>query len=372
MILRVLAPCIFSCAKAVCTRCAGALLWFMWIPQGGGGGGCIRWEGASQPAPEAVQKGAGGGCQSGWGRLLSVTNAIEAGIWRQGASGHRLGMSRRWLFDGKGVRWALGRTAPAHPDPLSASGALHSNPLPYRCTPRALRSNVGGSGGMGADRLRFRAPSADGGRPSAIASDRAAGSARTAPALPSSATAAYAFEARRAAFPRRLGRSRYPFGPTIDRSRAPRDACDPDRSRWVCVAGPPRGVLAPARGGMSTRSRADNAGPASRGVKGQGLAVARVRARMGSVVEGADAKEVMEPLRSMGRGGNSDFCFARSSASMMAAFLLFGALMSITTTLLLLLLWGVRGVCGRDDDGVCRRQRDALEEGRGGGLEPQR
>ena len=28
----------------------------------------------------------GGGCQSGWGRLLSVTNAIEAGICRQGDS----------------------------------------------------------------------------------------------------------------------------------------------------------------------------------------------------------------------------------------------------------------------------------------------
>ena len=29
----------------------------------------------------------GGGCQSGWGRLLSVTNATEAGTWRQGDSG---------------------------------------------------------------------------------------------------------------------------------------------------------------------------------------------------------------------------------------------------------------------------------------------
>ena len=26
----------------------------------------------------------GGGCRSGWGRLLSVTNAIEAATWRQG------------------------------------------------------------------------------------------------------------------------------------------------------------------------------------------------------------------------------------------------------------------------------------------------
>ena len=28
-----------------------------------------------------------GGCPSGWGPLLSVTDAIEAGTWRQGDSG---------------------------------------------------------------------------------------------------------------------------------------------------------------------------------------------------------------------------------------------------------------------------------------------
>ena len=38
--------------------------------------GCIRREGTSQAAPEAVRQAVGGGCQSGWGRLLSVTNAI--------------------------------------------------------------------------------------------------------------------------------------------------------------------------------------------------------------------------------------------------------------------------------------------------------
>ena len=47
------------------------------------GQGCIRSEGAS----EAVRQAVGGGCQSGWGRLLSVTNAIEAGAWRHGHSG---------------------------------------------------------------------------------------------------------------------------------------------------------------------------------------------------------------------------------------------------------------------------------------------
>ena len=45
--------------------------------------GCMRREGTS----EAVRQAVGGGCQSGWGRLLSVTNAIEAGTWRQGDSG---------------------------------------------------------------------------------------------------------------------------------------------------------------------------------------------------------------------------------------------------------------------------------------------
>ena len=36
--------------------------------------------------PEAVRQAVGGGCQSSWGRLLSVTNAIEAGPWRRGDS----------------------------------------------------------------------------------------------------------------------------------------------------------------------------------------------------------------------------------------------------------------------------------------------
>ena len=49
--------------------------------------GCSRREGASEVAPEAVRQAVGGGCQSGWGRLLSVTDAVEAGTWRQGDSG---------------------------------------------------------------------------------------------------------------------------------------------------------------------------------------------------------------------------------------------------------------------------------------------
>ena len=49
--------------------------------------GCIRREGTLEAAPEAVRQAAGGGCQSGWGRLLSVTNAMEAGTCRPGDSG---------------------------------------------------------------------------------------------------------------------------------------------------------------------------------------------------------------------------------------------------------------------------------------------
>ena len=51
------------------------------------GQGCIRREGTSEAAPEAVRQAVGGGRQSGWGRLLSVANAIEAGTWREGDSG---------------------------------------------------------------------------------------------------------------------------------------------------------------------------------------------------------------------------------------------------------------------------------------------
>ena len=49
--------------------------------------GCIRREGTSEAAPEAVRKAVEGGCQSGWGRLPSVTHAVDLGTWRQGDSG---------------------------------------------------------------------------------------------------------------------------------------------------------------------------------------------------------------------------------------------------------------------------------------------
>ena len=47
----------------------------------------LEGEGTLEVAPGAVRQAVGGGCRSGRGRLLSVTNDIEAGTWRQGDSG---------------------------------------------------------------------------------------------------------------------------------------------------------------------------------------------------------------------------------------------------------------------------------------------
>ena len=44
-------------------------------------------KGTSEAAPEAVRQAVAGGCQSGCRRLLSVTNATEAGTGQQGDSG---------------------------------------------------------------------------------------------------------------------------------------------------------------------------------------------------------------------------------------------------------------------------------------------
>ena len=54
-------------------------------------GVAARMKGTSEAAPEAVEavgQAVEGGCQSGWGRLLSVTNVIEAGACRQGDCGY--------------------------------------------------------------------------------------------------------------------------------------------------------------------------------------------------------------------------------------------------------------------------------------------
>ena len=61
--------------------------WLCWRIRRGGCQGCMRREGTPEPAPAAVTQAVGGGWQSGWGRVPSVTNAIEAGPWCQEDSG---------------------------------------------------------------------------------------------------------------------------------------------------------------------------------------------------------------------------------------------------------------------------------------------
>ena len=104
--------------------------------RGGLDQGCIRREGTSEAETEAVKQAAGGGWQSGWGRLLSVTNAIEPGNRREGTvAGHRPG-----ALEGEG-----GGTSP-HPSNTSL-GWTHSPPhpstlkrrLPIPCHPTPLR-----------------------------------------------------------------------------------------------------------------------------------------------------------------------------------------------------------------------------------------
>ena len=66
-----------------------------------------------------------GVCRSGWGRLLSVTNAIEAGTWRQG----------QWLGIGR-ASWRGGGYLP--PLPMHPSGSApgrRAGPGPYTPPP---------------------------------------------------------------------------------------------------------------------------------------------------------------------------------------------------------------------------------------------
>ena len=72
---------------------------------------CLGRGGSSEAAQEAVRQAVGGGCQSGWGRLVSVTNAIEAGtsFWRSFALG-RPGMGGGGLDELSGLsvrKWQL-------------------------------------------------------------------------------------------------------------------------------------------------------------------------------------------------------------------------------------------------------------------------
>ena len=73
------------------------------------GQGCIRTEGTAYAAPEAITQAVVGGHQSGWGRLPSVTNAIEAGTCRQGDSG--------WAQAGRPGGGGVPPSRPMHPCP---------------------------------------------------------------------------------------------------------------------------------------------------------------------------------------------------------------------------------------------------------------
>ena len=84
--------------------------------------------GLSDAASEAVRQALGGGCRSGWGRLLSVTNAIEVGT----LAGHMLGT----LEGGRGSPPPI----PMHPrgTPLNRQS---DNELTWTPPPPALRSH---------------------------------------------------------------------------------------------------------------------------------------------------------------------------------------------------------------------------------------
>ena len=134
--------------------------------RGRGGEGCIRREGISEAAPAAVRQAVGGGCQSGWGPLMSVGNAIEvklalaaretvAGCRRPGGGGGGLGGTPpppgQCIAQGGGGSGISGpfrtkaqkESAPgehgiAHTTPFSTSNPsqTHTNRLGTRAPPR--------------------------------------------------------------------------------------------------------------------------------------------------------------------------------------------------------------------------------------------
>ena len=89
----------------------------------------MRREGTSEAAPEAVRRAVRGGCRSGWGRLLSVTNAMQTGTWRHGG---------QWL----GIGWAPWKGGGGRGQGLAPEG-----PLSPRAMPVPVREGAGGGGG---------------------------------------------------------------------------------------------------------------------------------------------------------------------------------------------------------------------------------
>ena len=140
-----------------------------WIPESEGVCGATdasEGKGPQRRAPEAVRQAVGGGCRSGWGRLLSVTNAVEAGTCRQRDSGWAIGwtiwrggmvpppLSSASLDGPHGpfLRDGLGRA-------LSPSGPLKWSHQHRSTTPGRVWGALGGGGGGGG-----RQPAGEGAR----------------------------------------------------------------------------------------------------------------------------------------------------------------------------------------------------------------
>ena len=118
--------------------------------------GCIRREGTSEAAPEAVRQAAGGGCQSGWGRLL----------WH-------LPSGRQWVGIGRAPSRGGGRGYPPlllpmhpcphpNPNPIPILAASSSAPFPLPTAPptshqpkrQAQRCSAAGPEGRGRGRAQ--------------------------------------------------------------------------------------------------------------------------------------------------------------------------------------------------------------------------
>ena len=94
--------------------------------------GMLGRAGAREEVPKAVRQAVGGGCQSGWRRLLAVTNAIEVGTCCQGDSG--------WA-------WGGGGSLPSNaslPAPPSTHHRRYVTHPPCRCIVYRGRSRVHG------------------------------------------------------------------------------------------------------------------------------------------------------------------------------------------------------------------------------------
>ena len=113
--------CVIAVVHGPCAHCTASrgvrIEANVWM--GGRVEGCLRRDGASEAAPDAVRQAVGGVFQSGWGRLLSVTNAIGAGTCGRGGSGR----AQAGRPEGGGVTSPL----PMHP--------CHCHPVPPTAVP---------------------------------------------------------------------------------------------------------------------------------------------------------------------------------------------------------------------------------------------